>query len=220
MGLFDNSEILTNRTFSWALGPYFAPPTDLEDFPEDVSKISLFVDENGTVNVDEQLYLYKQTDPIDALYGSEVKWSEDNGFVKSLAPLLGVPTFSIITYPWYRVTVESGEVALKEISFPNDTPEGFWPCSGYKVKIGGVEYRLPQLIYRKETPLGETDPKTTYLAPPGCAFMMKLPSGGYEGATESNFFFQEVDVQGGFEGKLKTWGNPQDPFDNYLGLLV
>jgi len=214
MGLFDNSEILTNRTFSWGMGPYSTPPTDLKDFPEDISKLSLFVDEEGTINVDEQLYLYKKTDPIDALYGSEVEWSADNGFVKSLAPLLGVPTFSVITYPWYKVKFENGEVELTEIKFPDDTPEGFWPCNGYKVKIGGVEYRLPSLISRgKTTGTGASAvTETTYLAPPGCAFMMKLPGGSYGGAVKSSIFAQDIEVEGGFEGKLKTWGNPSAPF--------
>ena len=212
MGLFDNSEILTDRTFSWALGPYFTPPTDLEEFPEDVSKISLFVDEQGTINVDEQLYLYKKSDPIDALYGSEINWSESNGFIKSLEPLLGVPVFSVISYPWYDVrhaAENNGEI--KPIKFPNSTPEGFWPCNGYIVKIAGKQYRLPNLVSRTIT-TGAGDgasSSTTYLAPPGHTFMMKLP-GGKGDATEISLFGEETNVA--FTGELRTWGNPENPF--------
>ena len=205
MGLFDNSEILTNRTFSWALGPYFVPPTDLTDFPDDVSKISLFVDEEGTINVDEQLYLFKDTDPIDAL--TLPTWSKTNNFIKSLQREVGVPTYSIIAFPWYKVNKEGTE----KVKWPNDTPEGFVPCNGWKYTIDGVDYYTPSLVSREETSgAGEgSETETVYIAPPGTAYMIKLPLGDFDKVTRTSFLGQEVDVSE-LSGDLVTWGNPID----------
>ena len=209
MGLFDDSDILSNRTFSWALGPYFVPPTDLTEFPDDVSKISLFVDANGTINVDEQLYLFKDTDPIDAL--SMPTWSKTNNFIKSLQREVGVPMYSIIVYPWYKINKEG----LEKIKWPNDTPEGFVPCNGWKYTIDGVDYYTPNLVSRDETSgAGEgSTTETVYIAPPGTAYMIKLPVGDLDGAAQTSIFGQEQNVSE-LGGDLVTWGNPQSPLSN------
>lgn len=208
MGLFDNSEILTNRTFSWALGPYFTPPTDLESFPEDVSKISLFVDEQGTINVDEQLYLYKKSDPIDTLYGSEVKWSDSNGFVKSLAPVLGVPMYGVVAIPWYELTrPNNSDFNYKPIKFPDHTPEGFVPANGLVLRInGGAEIRLPNLTYRDRYAYTDEEDvyhplERTYIAPPGCTYMVKVGPGERD--------WGGAKVEGTL---LMSWGNPAGGF--------
>jgi len=207
MGLFDDSSILSNRTFSWGMGPYFTPPTDLKDFPEDISKLSLFVDEEGTINVDEQLYLFKDTDPIDAL--TPPTWSKTNNFIKSIQREVGVPMYSVIAYPWYKISERGTEKA----KWPDHTPEGFVPCNGWKYTIDGVDYYTPDLVSRDETSgAGEgSTTETVYIAPPGTAYMIKLPVGDLGGAAQTSILGQEQNVSE-LGGDLVTWGNPQSPF--------
>jgi hypothetical protein len=210
MGLFDDSSYLENRSFSSALGPFQITPED--EYPAQLEKISIFVDETGTVNVDEQLYLYKQTDPIDAPY--KPTWSADNNFVKSLQTQLGVPMFSVITYPTFKVEgadVEDLEASFAnlQVKFPEDTPEGFVPCNGWVWEIEGVKYATPYLIDKSVTTGAGVNAVTTtsYLAPPGCAFMIKLPTGNVDGVTSRTLFGRVVDVDD-ISKPLGTWGSP------------
>ena len=68
MGLFDDSSRLFNRSFPWGLGR-FRPDIDSDQDPQspppDLDSISVYVSDDGVVNVDEQLMLYKPTE-----YGS------------------------------------------------------------------------------------------------------------------------------------------------------
>lgn len=213
MGLFDDSSYLTNRSFSSGLGPFRVTPED--EYPADLEKISVFVDSDGTVNVDEQLYLYKQTDPIDAPY--KPTWGADNNFVKSLQTQLGVPMFSVITYPIYKVEgadiyglgglfTDTGEAVV--VNFPADTPEGFVPCNGWVWTINGVKYATPSLVARTVTTgVGVNATSTTsFLAPPGTAFMIKLPTGNVDSVTSFTLFGDEVEVEDRTK-PLRTWGN-------------
>lgn len=184
MSLFDDPNLLTNRSFSWALGPFTTPPTDLTEFPPDLDKLSVFVSDDGTINADEQLYLFKKTDPIDSAV--EQTYSASNLFIAGLKKAIGpFPTYGTILFPTILpsskelISVSEAFGALtqggKNTKFPNDTPDGFVPCAGQVLRYpGGGIVAVPKLI--SATSGGET-PVTTYYAPPGMAYMIKVPEG-------------------------------------------
>lgn len=192
MGLFDDPNLLTNRSFSWGLGPYVVPPELLEEFPDDISKLSLFVTDDGTVNVDEQLYLYKESDPIDSAV--EQTYSKNNLFIAGLKKAIGpFPTYGILVFPTIlpgsrEVVSESGFFgpiygAGERVKFPRDTPEGFVPCAGQLLRYPGGETIVVPKMGSASVTSGAGDGATTsvvYYAPPGGAYMMKVPEGYVE----------------------------------------
>lgn len=189
MSLFNNPDLLTNRSFSWALGPYTAQPEDLTEFPPDVSKLSIFVSDDGTINADEQLYLFKKTDPIDSAI--EQTYSDSNLFIAGLKKAIGpFPIYGIMLFPTtlpdskelidaggaFGVITQGGQ----NTKFPTTTPDGFVPCAGQVLRYpGGGIVVVPDLTSTTSEPSDGGPSITTYYAPPGMAYMMKVPE-GYE----------------------------------------
>ena len=65
MGLFDDPGKLLNRNFGWGLGSYTEPLLDGEE-PSDTQKLALVVDDEGVLNAEGQIMLWKDRDPLDA----------------------------------------------------------------------------------------------------------------------------------------------------------
>jgi hypothetical protein len=175
MGLFDNSDLLTNRSFSWGLGPYFPPPEALDEFPPDIQRLSLFVGEDGVVNLDNQLRLYKETDPIDA--STEPTYSKNNKFILSLEKTLGVvPIYTTILYPAY-----DPEFGVGLDRKPQGVPGPGWvPCAG-QIHTYDKNKRVvvPNIVNDGAIP-------ANYYAPPGMAYIIKIPE-GWEKVTKQFF---------------------------------
>lgn len=144
MGLFNDPAKLFNNSFPWGLGR-FRPEVDLDSegedsFPPDLDSISVYVDEDGSVNAAEQLRLYKETDPIDG--GVEHTYSKDNLFIAGLnKALTTLPIGALILYPTYNtknVAKSPRRYWFAGISpryqgrvrYPEDVPKGFVPCVG------------------------------------------------------------------------------------------
>ena len=202
--LFTDSNFLGGRSFSWGLSPYKNIVATSDGTMVKDESVVLYIDAFGEANLNSKLWMYQKTDPLDAYV--EPEFSPDNLFIRGLQKSVGVPTYGIISYPWYNV----GKDNLEEINYPDDTPVGFVPCSGYKIKINGQSFTLPNLVYRTVVVGAGVNATTTlnYIAPPGCTMMIKLP-GEVESATTQNIFAGEVSAD--FKGKLKTWGNPSLP---------
>lgn len=140
MGLFDDPSTFQfdKRTFSYALGPYYAQPADPEEFPAPIDKLSVLIDEGGKINISERIKLYDQvdkrtgevfnTDPIDCAE-SVPTFSKKNKFVKGLSSALGAqigaPTYSVVGIPTY-------DPADPLSPFPS-IPEGWVVASGYRL---------------------------------------------------------------------------------------
>lgn len=196
MGLFDDTERLNNRTFGWGLAPYTERSEGWEDAespPEDSSALSVYIDEEGSVNINGPIQLYDEKDPIDGPV--EHTYSKENNFIGGLRKAIGpFPTYGVLVYPTVlpgsrEVISEGGGLIGPVIGpgtrarFPRDTPEGFVPCAGQILKyprssgIGDVV--VPNMASASITS-GAGDGATTstvYYAPPGGAWMMKVPDG-------------------------------------------
>lgn len=207
--LFGDTGFLGGESFGWGLAPYRNVVMNDDGVMVKDDNVVLYIDALGDANLSSKMWFYQKKDPLDAY--DEPEFSKDNLFVKGLAKAIpGVPPFGIIAVPWYEVEDAKGD--LKELKFPDDTPEGFVPCNGYLIEINGREFRLPNLTSRTTGRGGDLDDEeTTYFAPPGCTYMMRLPYGlsteGISGRADT-YFKSYVD----FRGKLKTWGNPASPF--------
>lgn len=207
--LFGDTGFLGGESFGWGLAPYRNVVMNDDGVMVKDDNVVLYIDALGDANLSSKMWFYQKRDPLDAY--DEPEFSKDNLFVKGLAKAIpGVPPFGIIAVPWYEVEDAKGD--LKELKFPDDTPEGFVPCNGYLIEINGREFRLPNLTSRTTGRGGDLDDEeTTYFAPPGCTYMMRLPYGlstqGIIGRADT-YFKSYVD----FRGKLKTWGNPASPF--------
>jgi hypothetical protein len=145
MGLFDDPSLqLDRRTFSYALGPFYDQPDSLEEFPPPISKLSLFVDKGGKINISNRVRLYDQvdertgeasnTDPLDCIE-SVPTFSKGNKFVRGLASALeakiGAPTYSVVGIPTY-------DPADPLSSFPA-IPDGWVIASGYRLVYDAPE---------------------------------------------------------------------------------
>jgi len=212
--LFSDTGFLGGESFGWGLAPYRNVVMNDDGVMVKDDNVVLYIDALGDANLSSKMWFYQKRDPLDAY--DEPEFSKDNLFVKGLSKAIpGVPPYGIIALPWYEV---DNVGKIKEIKFPDDTPEGFVPCSGYTIEIGGQKFKLPNLTSRTTQVKGGDldDEATTYFAPPGCTYMMRLPDGlstqGLSGQTDSLFSSTFVN----FKGKLKTWGNPASPFDNSL----
>jgi hypothetical protein len=213
MGLFDDTERLSNRTFGWGLAPYSPRPEGWEDAespPEDSSLLALYVDEEGTINAGERIVLYKSDDPIDS---DEVPtFSKTNNFVAGLRKaIVPFPVYGILAFPIAKPydRTETGRVIGQpvyspggDMVFPRDTPEGFVPCAGQVLKYpGGKTVVLPNLA-RATVTGGAGDGATTsvvYFAPAGTAYLIKVEDGWRE---------MVPDLRG---TALKDLGNPGTP---------
>ena len=209
--LFTDSQTISDRSFSWALAPQREIVFDSDFNVPPIDAITLYIGPEGEANLDSTMWLWKETDPLNSYY--ETKFSADNGFIKGLRKVIGVPIGGTILVPWYELTQTN---TLKEIKFPDDTPEGFVPANGYKYTIDGIDYKVPNLVSRTTGGGKEQGPPVTeYLAPPGCTYMVRLP-GEVQGAARFTGVFGDTEVGADISGKLKVWGNPANPFGTTL----
>ena len=209
--LFTSPEFLGGRSFGWGLAPYKNVVINDDGVMVKDDSVVLYIDALGEANLNSKMWMFQKDNPLDAYV--EPEFSRDNLFIKGLSKAIpGVPPFGIIALPWYELGGPRND--LETLKFPDDTPEGFVPCSGYILEINGQEIQLPDLVSRTISSADESIPDTTeYLAPPGCTYMMRLPYGtsgeGLSARTGGLFggnnFFE-------FKGKLVTWGNPSSPF--------
>ncbi len=143
MGLFNDPEKLFNTSFAWALGrfrPGIDDNPDLDDPPPDIDSISVYVDDDGKVNVDQSLISYAKRDPIDVPV--DHTYSKENNFIAQLnRTLTTVPIGGTILFPTYNP--RSASVSPRRywfagiapryqgrLRYPDDTPPGFVPCVG------------------------------------------------------------------------------------------
>lgn len=147
MGLFDDSVKLFNYSFPWAMGRYrpgIDDDPDRDTPPPDIDAISVYVDDEGVVNIDNKLVSYSSKDPIDVI--SDHTYSKDNNFIAQLnRTLTTVPIGGIILYPTYNVNKASlsqrrywfANIQPRyqgRLRYPQDTPPGFVPCVGQVLK--------------------------------------------------------------------------------------
>jgi hypothetical protein len=211
--LFTSPKFLGGRSFGWGLAPYKNAVINDDGAMVKDDSVVLYIDPLGEANLSSKLWMFQKADPLDAYV--EPEFSRDNLFIKGLSRAIpGVPVFSVITYPTFKVEGSDAEdreasSANLQVKFPEDTPEGFVPCNGWVWEIGGVKYATPYLISRSATTGAGVNATTTtsYLAPPGCAFMMKLPTGNVDRVTSRTLFGREVEVDD-ITKPLGTWGSP------------
>lgn len=191
MGLFDDPGKLLNRNFGWGLASYSDFTLEGEE-PDDVDKLALFVDEEGVLNTEGQILLWKEKNPIDA--PTPPIFSKNNQFVEGLKKVINpFPTYGVLLFP--TILPASREVVSQggffgpiysggvRTRFPRDTPEGFVPCAGQVLTYpGGSTVAVPNLTSVTSDPSGGGAGVTTYYAPPGMAYMMKVED-GYERMT-------------------------------------
>lgn len=197
MGLFDDPDKLLNRNFGWGLASYTETLLDGEE-PSDSQKLALFVDEDGVLNTEGQILLWKDKDPIDAL--TPPTFSKKNQFVEGLKKVINpFPTYGVLLFPTIlpssREVISQGGFfgpvygAGTTTRFPRDTPEGFVPCAGQTLRYpGGGIIAVPNLGSRTVT-TGAGDGASTSIvtyAPPGTAYMMKVPDGYVEMVPDLN----------------------------------
>lgn len=159
MGLFDDSSRLFNRSFPWGMGrfrPDIDDDQDPQSPPPDLDSISVYVSDDGVVNVDEQLLLYKSTDPINC--ASAHTYSKDNEFIAGLnRTLTTVPVGALILYPTYNVrsAVSSprrfwfANISPRyqgRVRYPQDTPVGYVPCVGQVLRYpDGSSFQVAEM---------------------------------------------------------------------------
>ncbi len=191
MGLFDDPSKLLNRNFGWGLASYSDFVLEGEDTP-DVQKLALFVDDEGVLNAEGQIMLWKDKDPLDA--PTIPTFSKDNLLVEGLKKVINpFPTYGVLvfptTLPGSREVISTGGFfgpvygGGTPVKFPRDTPEGFVPCAGQTLRYpGGRNVVVPNMASAQVTS-GAGDGASTsrvYYAPPGGAWMMKVPDGWTE----------------------------------------
>lgn len=191
MGLFDDPSKLLNRNFGWGLASYTDTLLDGEE-PSDSQKLALFVDEEGILNTEGQIFLWKEKDPIDS--PTIPTFSKKNQYIEGLKKVINpFPTYGILLFPTIlpssrKVISEGGFFgptysAGVNTRFPRDTPEGFVPCAGQTLRYPDNSIiAVPNLGSRTVT-TGVGDGISTSVvtyAPPGTAYMMKVPDGYVE----------------------------------------
>ena len=200
MGIFDDSRRLFNRTFPWGMGRYRPEVySDIESDtqPPDIDAISVYIDEEGKINLDNKMVSYETEDPIDVPV--DHAYSEGNGFIDGLRKTLDLfPLYGVLLFP--TIVPDSRKVVGKyfygvlytggrNTRFPRDTPEGFVPCAGQLLTYpDGSKIAVPNLGSRTVTTGagdGASSSVVTY-APPGTAYMMKVPPGYVEMVPDLN----------------------------------
>lgn len=221
MGLFDDRSRLFNQSFPWGLGRFRAgidDDLDRETPPPDLDSISVYVDDDGAINLDNKLVSYETKDPIDVPV--DHTYSKGNGFIDGLKRTLDLfPLYGVVLYP--TTVPGSREVegryflgALyspgESVRYPRDTPEGFVPCAGQVLRyprgsgIGDVV--VPNLVSVTRD-VGDGSSSTTYFAPPGMAYMMRVPEGWVE---------MEPELEG---RELRDFGAPAGYYGYGYGFL-
>ena len=192
MGLFDDPNKLLNRNFGWGLASYSDITLDGEEI-EDVEKLALFVDEDGVLNAEGRIMLWNEKDPVDSAFLPT--FTKDNLFIEGLKKVINpFPTFGVLVFPttqpgsrdvvseggWFGTIYSAGS----SVRFPQDTPEGFVPCAGqllrYPKGSGIGDVVVPNMISTTRDVGDGGVSTTTYYAPPGGAWMMKVPEGYVE----------------------------------------
>lgn len=188
MGLFDDPGKLLNRNFGWGLASFSDLLLEGEE-GADIEKLALFVDEDGVLNAEGQLMLWKEKDPVDSI--SIPAFSKGNLFVEGLKKVINpFPTYGVLLFPTTlpdsRELISEGGFfgpiysGGKNVKFPRDTPEGFVPCAGQLLRYpGGGTMAVPDLTSSTRD-VGDGGSVTTYYAPPGTAYMIKVPDGWTE----------------------------------------
>ena len=126
MSVFVNPASLRGQSFGYALAPLDPLAEDSETFVE-ATRLSLFIGEDGVVNVSGPLKLYAPTDPIDC---DEVPtFSKDNLFIKGISKVIStVPAYGII------------------LCNKDKVPSGWAICNGGVYELSdGESYRVPNL---------------------------------------------------------------------------
>jgi hypothetical protein len=192
MARFEDLDLLTNRSFGYALSAY-DPDREIEDdTPTISSRLALYIDEDNVANVDSKFYFYKERDPVDAPVVA--KYSKGNKFISGLEAAVGVPVGTIIIYPTYdprRASTKSyfGLNTLYEgsKSYPGGIPENFVPCCGQLLRYpNGEVWQVPFL--GRPAMIGSSQPSRFSYQPttptavpvPGVIFLQKVPPGWKE----------------------------------------
>ena len=126
MSVFDDPASLRGQSFGYGLASLDPLAEDSETFVE-ATRLSLFIGEDGIVNVSGPLKLYAPTDPIDC---DEVPtFSEGNLFIKGIGRVIStVPAYGII------------------LCNADKVPSGWAICAGGVYELSdGKDYRVPIL---------------------------------------------------------------------------
>ena len=159
MGIFNDPTKLFNQSFAWALGR-FRPGIDdsdnIDSPPPDIDSISVYIDDEGKVNVDGELVSYAAKDPIDVPV--DHTYSPENNFIAQLnKTLTTVPIGGIILYPTYNPNsaISSprrywfANISPRyqgRVRYPSDTPLGFVPCIGQVLRYpDGSAFQVAEL---------------------------------------------------------------------------
>jgi hypothetical protein len=159
MGLFDDSARLFNQSFAWALGRYrpgIDSDPDLDSPPPDLDSLSVYIDDEGTVNVSGPISSFSPTDPIDVPV--DHTYSPENNFIAQLnRTLTTVPVGGIILYPTYNARSATSSPRRYwfanilpryqgRVRYPQDTPPGFVPCVGQVLRYAdGSSFQVAEL---------------------------------------------------------------------------
>lgn len=188
MGLFDDPGKLLNRNFGWGLASYTESISE-DGEPADVQKLALFVDGEGVLNAEGKIMLWNEKDPVDSAFLPT--FSKKNLFVEGLKKVINpFPTYGVLLFP--TILPDSRELISEggffgpivsggaSVKFPRDTPEGFVPCAGQVLRYPGkVTIVVPNLAPRV-VDIGDGGTSVQTYAPPGTAYMMKVPDGWTE----------------------------------------
>jgi hypothetical protein len=142
MSLFDNSQTTQGLSFAFGLAPLNPASLESEEFVPS-SSLSIFVDEQGVINVDGQLKLFTEKDPIDCFV--EPSFSKENLFIKGLSKALpaAVPVGGIVL--WQR-HIDWLPEPFTTLSRFVPIPEGFVLCDGAVYELtNGKEWKTPRL---------------------------------------------------------------------------
>lgn len=214
MGIFDDSAKLFNRSFPWGMSRY-NPALESYDLdsdipPPDADSISMYIGEDGLINVSDQFMVWAPTDPISA--PTKPTFTASNPFIEALKEVINpFPIFGVLLFPTMLPgTVEVVDdllgteigVPTQKTTYPDHTPAGFVPCAGQLLKYAdGRNVAVPNLA-SQEVYGGAGDGagvSTQYFAPPGMAYMMKVEPGWLEMVPDLN-------------GKdLEEFGTPSTP---------
>ena len=186
MGLFNDPLKLFNQSFPWALGRYRDgidnSPNREDAPPPDLDALSVYVDDDGSVNVSEQILLHG-TNPNPISAPAPISFTKDDLYIQALKAVLDTfPLYGIMLFPIRNPMRRAGISARQAAGFM-EPPEGFVPCGGQTlIYEDGSELQVPNLIsVSRRTGAGDGLTTTTeILPPPDTAYIMKVPEGWVE----------------------------------------
>jgi hypothetical protein len=167
MSLFNNSQTTLGLSFAFGLAPLNRPSLESDEFVPS-SALSIFVDEQGVVNVDGQLKLFTEKDPIDCFV--EPSFSKENLFIKGLSKALptAVPVGGIVLWQRYVDLLPEPFTALSRFA---PIPSGFVLCDGSVYELmDGKKWVTPRLTISLDE-VEESFDETTLL------YIQRLPEG-------------------------------------------